>query len=109
MITNSYEPLAITEGTMIERPEEGPHLGAGIVDRFTTIGMRPTAVVERLRSRMPRPSEVQQLRLRPGTPVTVIVRIAYAGETPVETADILLSSDRYELEYAIKVGPVTPD
>ena len=109
MITNSYEPLAITRGTIIERPEEGPHMAAGIVDRFTAIGMRPTAVVERLRSRMPRPSEVEQLKLRPGTPVTVIVRTSYTGETPIETADILLSSDRYELEYATKVDPVTPE
>jgi hypothetical protein len=61
-------------------------MGAGIVDRFTAIGMRPTVVVERLRSRMPRPSEVRQLRLRPGIPVTVIVRTAYARETPSEDA-----------------------
>jgi len=42
-------------------------MGAGIGDRFTSIGMRPTAVVERLRSRMPRPSEMEQLRPRPAT------------------------------------------
>lgn len=92
MITSSYEPLSITRGTAIERPEEGPHMGAGIVDCFTAIGMRPTVVVERLRSRMPRPSEVEQLQLRPGIPVTVIIRIAYAGETSIEIADILLAT-----------------
>ena len=27
MIVDSYEPLAITKGTIIERPEEGPHMG----------------------------------------------------------------------------------
>jgi DNA-binding GntR family transcriptional regulator len=106
MVVYSYEPLAITKGTIIERAEEGPLPGAGVVDRFTAIGMRPTAVVERLRSRMPRPSETDQLRLRPGTPVIIIVRITYAGETPVETADLLLNSERYELEYAIKVDPL---
>ncbi|WP_131733068.1 UTRA domain-containing protein [Actinomadura formosensis] len=105
MLVDSFEPLAITRGTPIERPEEGPLMGAGIVDRFTSIDMRPTAVVERLRSRMPRPSEVEKLELRPGTPVTQIVRISYCGETPIETADILLAADQYELEYAVKVDP----
>ena len=108
MATDSYEPLSITQGTIIERPEEGGYAGAGIVDRFTAIGMRPTRIVERLRSRMPRPSEIEKLRLRPGIPVTVIVRTSYTGDTPVETADILLSSDRYELEYATFVEPMPP-
>jgi len=84
-------------------------MGAGVVDRFTAIGMRPTAVVERLRARMPRPSEFEQLTLRPGVPVVVITRISYSGETPIETADLLLSSERYELEYATKVDPEEPD
>jgi DNA-binding GntR family transcriptional regulator len=105
MAVTSYEPLAITRGTEIERPEEGPLMGAGIVDRFTAIGLRPTSVVERLHARMPRPSEVDQLELRPGTPVLVIVRVCYAGDTPIETADLLLASDQYKLEYALKVEP----
>ncbi|MFI6325090.1 GntR family transcriptional regulator [Nonomuraea sp. NPDC050556] len=107
MIVNSFEPLAITGGTPIELPEQGPLPGAGIIDRFTFIGKRPTAVVERLRARMPRPSELEQLKLRPGTPVVVIMRTAYFGDTPLETADLLLSSDRYELEYATRVDPLT--
>jgi GntR family transcriptional regulator len=106
MIVHSYEPLAITKGTAIERPEEGPYMGAGLVDRFTAINKRPTAVVERLRARMPRPSETKQLQLRPGTPVMIIVRIAYAEDnTPLETADLLLDAHRFELEYALKVDP----
>ncbi len=108
MIVNSYEPLVLTRGTIIEYPEEGPLLGAGVVDRFTAIGLRPTAVVERLRSRMPRPSEIDLLQLRPGIPVFIITRITYANDTPLETADLLLDSHRYELEYGIKVDPSLP-
>jgi DNA-binding GntR family transcriptional regulator len=108
MITNSYEPVSITRGTVIERPAEGPLMGAGIVDRFTAIGMRPTSIIERLRIRMPRPSEVEQLKLRSGMPVTAIVRTSWAGETPVETADMLLSSDCHELAYAISVETAEP-
>jgi DNA-binding GntR family transcriptional regulator len=106
MVVTSVEPLAITRGTPIERPEEGPFPGAGIVDRFTQIGMRPTTIVERLRCRMPRPSEAERLMLRTGVPVIVIARTCYAGETPIETADLLLASDRYELEYATAINPV---
>lgn len=105
MRVTSYEPLAITKGTPIERPEEGPLMAAGIVDRFTSIGMRPTAVVERLQARMPRPSEVDVLELKPGTPVVVLVRICYHNDTPIETADILLAANQYKLEYKIRVDP----
>jgi DNA-binding GntR family transcriptional regulator len=105
MIVTSAEPLAITRGTPIERPEEGPFPGAGIVDRFTQIGMRPTSIVERLRCRMPRPSEAEQLKLRPGVPVIAITRTSYTGETPIETADMLLAADRYELEYTTVISP----
>ena len=106
MLTHSYEPLEITKGTVIERPEEGVMMTAGLVDRFTAIDMRPTRVVERLRSRMPRPSETEALKLRKGTPVVIIVRTTYSNETPVETADILLDAHRFELEYVLRVDPL---
>ncbi|GAA2268579.1 UTRA domain-containing protein [Nonomuraea roseoviolacea subsp. roseoviolacea] len=102
----SYEPLAITGGTVIEFPEgPGPYPGAGLVDRFTAIGKRPTVVVERLRCRMPRPSEIDLLSLRPGTPVIVMTRTTYLEDLPLETADMLFDADRYELEYPIVVSP----
>lgn len=103
MQVTSYEPLSITRGTPIELPEEGPLLTAGIVDRFTSIGLRPTSIVERLQSRMPRPSEAEQLRMRPGIPVIVIVRTSYCGETAIETADLLLAANQFKLEYALAV------
>lgn len=103
MIVTSYEPLALTRGTPIMLPEEGPLLGAGVIDRFTSIGLRPVRVIERLRSRMPRPSETARLELRPGVPVIVIVRVTIAGPGPVETADLVLAGDQFELEYPITV------
>lgn len=109
MKVTSYEPLAITRGTIIERPEEGPYMGAGIVDRFTAINLRPTSVVERLHARMPRPSELDELELRPGTPVIVIVRTCCSGDTNIETADLLLASDQYKLEYALPINPIEPE
>ena len=105
MLVHSYEPLSITRGTVIERPEEGPYMGAGLVERFTAIGQRPTSVVERVRCRMPRPSETEALQLRPGTPVVIITRFTYHGELVLETADLLLDPHYYDLEYATTVEP----
>lgn len=102
----SFEPLAITRNTPIERPEEGPYMGAGIVDRFTAIDLRPTSVIERLHARMPRPSELDELELRPGTPVVIIVRICYTSNLPIETANLILAADQYKLEYATRVDPL---
>jgi GntR family transcriptional regulator len=106
MLVDSFEPTALTRDTPIERAEEGPLMGAGLVERFTSIGMRPTAVVERVRSRMPRPSETDSLELRPGTPVTEITRITYFDATVLETADMLLAADSYILEYVTEVAPI---
>jgi GntR family transcriptional regulator len=107
MLVSSYEPLSITRGTVIERPEEGVLMAAGVVPRFTAIGRRPTRIVERLRLRMPRPSEVDALELRPGIPIGVIVRITYHDAIALETADILLSGNMYELEYTLTPDPLT--
>lgn len=103
MLVTSYEPLAITRGTNIERPEEGPLMGAGVVDRFSSINQRPTVTIERIRVRMPRPSEVDELELKPGTPVVAATRVYRAGEVPLETADILLAGDVFEIEYEIPI------
>jgi GntR family transcriptional regulator len=106
MIVNTYEPLAITRGTPIERPEEGPLMGAGLVDRFTSIGLRPTVVVERLHARMPHPSEVDKLELKPGVPIVIIVRTTYSDDTPIETGELLLAGDQYKIEYETRVDPL---
>ncbi|MFC4949047.1 GntR family transcriptional regulator [Pseudonocardia sp. GCM10023141] len=107
MIVTSYEPLALTRGTPIERPEEGPLMAAGIVDRFTSIDLRPTSVTERLHARMPRPSEAELLALKPGIPVILAVRICCAGELPIETADLLFAANQYKLEYSLTVEPLS--
>lgn len=106
MLVTSYEPIALTRGTPIERPEEGPLMAGGIVDRFTSIGLRPTNVTERLHSRMPRPSEAAELRLRPGIPVIVAVRTCHSGEIAIETADLLFAANQFKLEYSLTVEPL---
>lgn len=106
MVTVSYEPFAITGGTPVENPEDGPLLAAGLVARFASIGMRPTRIVEDVEIRNPRPSEIQRLKLRPGTPIYLVTRTAYHHDRVVETADILISGDQYKLRYTIDIPPM---
>lgn len=101
MLSTSYEPLAITAGTPIEQPEASPT--TGVVGRMDLIGIHITHVVENVQARAPRPYEIETLQVQPGTPVMHIERTYFEGERPVETADIVVSADRYVLSYAVPV------
>ncbi|WP_068928123.1 GntR family transcriptional regulator [Planobispora rosea] len=98
-----WEPLALTGGTPIENPHEGPHANAGIVPRFDAIGIEVDTVEEVLTIRMPDPAESGQLDIPPGVPVVQIKQTFRAGELVVETADIVFPADRYTLEYHMEI------
>jgi DNA-binding GntR family transcriptional regulator len=94
----SREPLAVTGGTSVEWPEDGA--AVGVVARMDAIGVRITASEERITARPPVSTEVAALGLPARAPmVFVIARTYYAGDRPVETADIVIPLDRYELVY----------
>jgi len=63
------------------------------------IGQHVTEVRERVTTRAPRPHETEALNIPAGVPVLVIARTHYAGGTPVETADIIVPGDRYEISW----------
>ena len=96
-ISVSYEPLAITRGTPVELPEDGA--AVGVITRMDTVGQHVTEVRERVTTRAPRPHETHALAIPAGVPVLVIVRTHYADATPVETADIIVPGDRYEITW----------
>jgi GntR family transcriptional regulator len=56
---------------------------------------------------VPWPSEVEALQLRPGTPIVLIARFTYHGETVLETADLLLDAHHYDLQYVTTVEPAS--
>jgi DNA-binding GntR family transcriptional regulator len=97
----SYEPLAITRGTPIELPEEGDVLG--VIARMDSIGQHVTEVSERVTTRAPRPHETEALAIPAGVPVLCIVRTHHATTTPLETADIIVPGDRYEITWRTPV------
>ncbi len=98
----SREPLSVTAGTDVEWPEDGA--AVGVVARMDRIGVRITESVERITARPPTPIEAEQLGLPPRVPmVFVIARTYYATGRPVETADIVIPLDRYELVYRLPI------
>ncbi|MDX6261093.1 MAG: hypothetical protein QOH84_2781 [Kribbellaceae bacterium] len=101
-VSQSWEPLALTGGTPIEKPEDGP--AVGVIARMDTIGQAVDHVVEKVTARAASRDEVKRLDLPTrGSYVLVIERTHFVGETPVETCDIVFPGDRYELTYDIPV------
>ncbi|WP_344457164.1 GntR family transcriptional regulator [Actinocorallia aurantiaca] len=103
MLSTSYEPLAITEGTPVEQPEAGPV--TGVIPRMDAIGVNITHVTEEVTARAPRPYETENLRVPAGVAVLAIERTYYADDLPVETADIIVAADRYTLAYKVPIPP----
>lgn len=105
MLSTSFEPLSLTGGTSIEQPEGSPV--TGVIPRFDLVGIHITHVGEDVTARAARPYEAEVLGVPAGIPVMVIERTYYALNKPVETADILVSSDRYVLSYRLAIPDPT--
>lgn len=105
---DSYEPLAVTGGTPVEFPERGPVVG--VVARMDFIGVAIDRFVEEVTTRPALPEEADALDLdrRGGRWVIAVERTYYAGQTAVETADIVFPGDRYRLVYEVPVDPWSP-
>jgi DNA-binding GntR family transcriptional regulator len=104
MLSASWEPASLTEGTAIMFPEEGPHAGKGVIDRMAVIGQQITHAEESVTARPALAAEAERLRIRPGSTVLTIARVYYTDERPVETANIVMPVERYALVYEIPVG-----
>ena len=103
MLSVSWEPAALTSGTAIMFPEEGPHAGKGVVERMAVIGQRITHAGETVAARPALASEAERLDMRPGGIVITIARIYRVDERAVETADIVLPAERYAVAYDVPV------
>jgi DNA-binding GntR family transcriptional regulator len=68
-----------------------------------SVGQHVTEVRERVTTRSPRLHETETLAIPAGVPVLCIVRTYYASRTPVETADIGVPGDRYEITWRTPV------
>jgi DNA-binding GntR family transcriptional regulator len=104
MLSESWEPLALTQGTAVMFPEEGPHAGRGVVERMAEIGQRITGAEEVVSARPAFAAEAGRLGTRPGSLVLTIARTYRTAERAVETADIVIPVERYALVYEVPVA-----
>jgi GntR family transcriptional regulator len=103
MLSTSWEPLAMTRGTPIVLPEDGPHAGKGVVERMRQIGVSVTHAGEVVSARPASSEEGAQLAIAPGSIVLTIERTYYAETQPVETADIVIPVERYQVVYGTSI------
>lgn len=106
MLSTSWEPLKLTRGTPVVIPEEGPRAGTGVVERMRSIGVQITHAGEVVSARQARESEAAVLGVAQGSIVLTIERTYYADTEPVETADIVIPVDRYQVVYGTSVWDV---
>ncbi|MEW1678106.1 GntR family transcriptional regulator [Streptomyces noursei] len=102
MLTTSWEPMTVTGGTIVVLPEGGPLAGQGVIARMAHLGITVARIVE-----VPTPCRLDDdqahlLGLRPGTQALHIARTHYdTTGRPVETADIVVPQERWEVTYDI--------
>lgn len=98
-LATSWLPRTLTAGTAIERTNTGP---GGIYARLEKAGYQLDHFVERVTCRVASDAESSALQLSRGSPVLAVTRTAYdTNGTPVETNDMVLAGDRYELIYEL--------
>lgn len=94
-LSTQWEPLALTRDTSAELPPSSGH--PDVITRFDAIGIYVDCVTEETGARLPIPSEAAQLETVPASAVLDIRRTHWAGQMPVEIADIVLRADRIRL------------
>jgi GntR family transcriptional regulator len=96
-LADSFYLLDMVRSTPIVYTDTGP---GGVYARLAEIGHAPVRFTERLRARMPMPSEIEALELPGGTPVIAITRSAFDSEERcIEVTEMVLDASAYELEY----------
>ncbi|QNT98369.1 GntR family transcriptional regulator (plasmid) [Streptomyces griseofuscus] len=109
LTATSWEPYALTKGTPVVLPEGGPLAGRGVVERMAQIGITVARIAE-----VPRPVQLdretaQLLGTTPGAQAVLIERTHYdSGGRAVETADILVPAERWDITYDIPVDAAPP-
>jgi hypothetical protein len=101
MLATSWEPLAVTDGTAITLPGEGPHVGKGVIERMATIGQHITRAEEIVTARPVLANEANRLQIALKATVLDVTRTYATDERPVETADIVIPADKWALAYQI--------
>ncbi|MFI5945904.1 GntR family transcriptional regulator [Streptomyces uncialis] len=102
MLCTSWEPMTVTGGTLVVLPEGGPYAGHGVTARMAQLGITVTRVTERPRPVHVGRDQAQLLGIAAGAQATLIERTHHDSTgRPVETADLLVPADRWDITYDI--------
>ncbi|GHG60453.1 GntR family transcriptional regulator [Streptomyces griseocarneus] len=105
-IATSWEPYAITSGSLVVLPEAGPMAGKGVVRRMAEIGITVSRSVERPEAGHAETEEANLLGIQRGALVMRIQRTYFDdGGRPVETADIVVPTALSEIVYEVPINP----
>ncbi|MYT25132.1 UTRA domain-containing protein, partial [Streptomyces sp. SID7760] len=105
-VCESWEPMAVTDGTPVVLPEAGPFKGAGVIERMRSIGVLVASATEVPRPARASRAQAQLLGIGVGELITEIERTYYAVDgRAVETADIVVADRRSEIAYEIDFHP----
>lgn len=101
----SWEPMALTDGTPVLLPELGPLAGRGVVERMASIGVVVDHVVERPRPARATQEQAYLLGISAGDLVTLVERTYLDTDgRAVETADLVIPDARWEIVYELPVA-----
>jgi GntR family transcriptional regulator len=99
----SYLLMGDVGGTPIVDPANEPWPG-GTMAQLDSVGVVVDAVEEVVSARMPALDEVDELDIDEGVPVLCVRRRMLAGGRVVEVCDIVIPSDRVDLQYVMELG-----
>lgn len=104
-LSTSWEPYAVTGGTLVVLPGGGTHAGAGVLNRMAAIGVTISHAVEQPEPRHATAEEASLLGVQKAALVTHIRRTYYSDQgRPVETADIVVPAAHCEIVYEIPIS-----
>jgi GntR family transcriptional regulator len=97
ILSTSYYPLWIADGTRLESPEALPEGPDELIEK---LGHRFFNGLEVFRARMPTPEESAILRLNPGVPVVDVWDVDYDAQgRTLQAAHDIYTGDRHEFAY----------
>ncbi|GAA0693765.1 UTRA domain-containing protein [Kitasatospora atroaurantiaca] len=103
-LAESWEPMAVTDGSPVLLPELGPLAGKGVVERMAAIGVTVDFAVESPRPARATQQQAHLLGISAGDLVTLVERTYFDLDgRAVETADIVIPDSRWEISYELPV------
>lgn len=102
----SWEPALITTGTLHTPFDAGP--GQSPISRLEAVGHPVDGIVEEVCLRALKEIEADLMHATPGVPVLVVERTHYSRGRPVETSDLISTTDQCRLVYRLSLPRPRP-